>query len=60
LVADLDQHGNDLIDGLLVYDPASRTSAKQAVQSPYFTAYGYIAEVNGITAVNGGPNGFHA
>ncbi|KAF2123254.1 kinase-like domain-containing protein [Lophiotrema nucula] len=33
----LDDLGLDLLDALLVYDPAGRISAKQAVQHPYFT-----------------------
>jgi len=33
----LDDYGLDLLDALLVYDPAGRISAKQAVVHPYFT-----------------------
>lgn len=36
LVQNLDDNGLDLLEALLVYDPASRISAKQAVQHPYF------------------------
>jgi cyclin-dependent kinase len=43
-VTSLDDLGLDLLDMLLVYDPAGRISAKQAVTHPYFTGhsnYGY-------------------
>lgn len=36
LVAGLSQNGLDLLDALLVYDPAGRMSAKQACSHPYF------------------------
>jgi cyclin-dependent kinase len=36
----LDDYGLDLLDALLVYDPAGRISAKQAVIHPYFTGTG--------------------
>lgn len=32
----LSEEGHDLLDQLLVYDPAGRVSAKQACQHPYF------------------------
>ena len=58
LVPGLDDEGLDLLDGLLVYDPASRISAKQACAHSYFTS--------GTTSVNGYTfpqqpkvNGFH-
>jgi cyclin-dependent kinase len=42
IVTTLDDIGLDLLDSLLVYDPASRISAKQTVIHPYFTgAAGY-------------------
>ncbi len=37
LVPGLDDNGLDLLDCLLIYDPAGRISAKQAAQHPYFT-----------------------
>lgn len=37
IVPGLDDNGLDLLDALLVYDPAGRISAKQACQHPYFT-----------------------
>jgi len=36
LVTGLDENGLKLLDGLLEYDPARRTSAKQACMHPYF------------------------
>ncbi len=36
LVGGLDENGLDLLDAMLVYDPAGRISAKQACQHPYF------------------------
>jgi cyclin-dependent kinase len=36
VVTTLDDYGLDLLDALLVYDPAGRISAKQAVQHAYF------------------------
>lgn len=47
-VTSLDDYGLDLLDALLVYDPAGRLSAKQAVLHPYFTG-----------TMNGYGNGFH-
>lgn len=53
LVNGLDDNGLDLLDLMLVYDPAGRISAKQACQHPYFEL--------GSAAYSGGgrPNGFH-
>ena len=36
LVAGLEDHGLNLLDDLLRYDPANRLSAKQACRHPYF------------------------
>lgn len=36
LCANLDENGLDLLEALLVYDPAGRISAKQAIHHPYF------------------------
>ncbi|KAI9666021.1 MAG: Cyclin-dependent kinase catalytic subunit [Bathelium mastoideum] len=36
VVPGLDEDGLDLLDALLVYDPANRISAKQALMHPYF------------------------
>lgn len=47
-VTSLDDFGLDILDALLVYDPAGRISAKQAVVHPYFT---------GLNGSYG--NGFH-
>ncbi|KAL8910366.1 MAG: hypothetical protein Q9171_004320 [Xanthocarpia ochracea] len=38
LVSGLDDNGLDLLDAMLVYDPAGRISAKQACGHPYFDA----------------------
>ena len=54
LVNNLDDNGLDLLDAMLVYDPAGRISAKQACMHPYFEA--------GSSAYSGrgrGTNGFH-
>lgn len=47
IVTSLDDIGLDLLDALLVYDPAGRISAKQTIIHPYFTG------------TNGYSNGFH-
>ena len=53
LVNGLDDNGLDLLDAMLVYDPAGRISAKQACMHPYFEA--------GSSAYSGRgrPNGYH-
>ena len=33
----LGENGLDLLESMLVYDPAGRISAKQAIHHPYFT-----------------------
>lgn len=50
-VTTLDEYGLDLLDALLVYDPAGRISAKQCVIHPYFS------ETSNNTQYNG--NGYH-
>lgn len=50
IVTSLDDFGLDLLDALLVYDPAGRISAKQSVVHAYFT---------GLADYNGNGNGFH-
>jgi cyclin-dependent kinase len=47
IVTGLDDVGLDLLDNLLIYDPAGRISAKQTVIHPYFTG------------ANGYSNGYH-
>ena len=52
-VPGLDEHGRDLLDSMLIYDPAGRISAKQACIHPYFD--------NGSSAYSArarGTNGF--
>lgn len=52
LVSGLDEDGLDLLDAMLVYDPAGRISAKQACQHPYFaagsSAYSGRGRINGF------------
>lgn len=36
ICANLDDQGLDLLEMLLIYDPAGRISAKQACNHPYF------------------------
>lgn len=36
LISNLDEAGLDLLEMMLVYDPAGRISAKQACNHPYF------------------------
>jgi cyclin-dependent kinase len=50
IVNNLDDFGLDLLDALLVYDPAGRISAKQAIQHPYFDGENsiYAGRQNGI------------
>ena len=39
LCSNLDDQGLDLLEMMLMYDPAGRISAKQAVNHPYFEEY---------------------
>lgn len=39
LCSNLDANGLDLLEKMLVYDPAGRISAKQACNHPYFEEY---------------------
>ena len=52
LVPGLEENGLDLLDSMLVYDPAGRISAKQACVHPYFeagsSAYSGRGKVNGF------------
>ena len=52
LVPGLEEHGLDLLDAMLVYDPAGRISAKQACIHPYFeqgsSAYSGRGKMNGF------------
>ncbi|KAI9712771.1 MAG: Cyclin-dependent kinase catalytic subunit [Bogoriella megaspora] len=54
-VPGLDDEGLDLLDAFLVYDPAGRISAKQALQHPYFDEPA-PPQVHGRTMAR---NGFH-
>lgn len=39
LCHNLDRHGLELLEMMLIYDPAGRISAKQACNHPYFEDY---------------------
>ena len=47
----LGEEGLNLLEALLVYDPAGRISAKQAVVHPYF--------LDGTKMIGGRTNGYH-
>ena len=53
LVNGLDDNGLDLLDAMLVYDPAGRISAKQACLHPYFELGS-----GAYSGRNRGPNGY--
>jgi cyclin-dependent kinase len=72
--ASLDDIGHDLLEGLLVFDPSGRMSAKQACSHDYFKgmqivpngvgSFMYVGSgangTNGANGVHGGhTNGFH-
>jgi cyclin-dependent kinase len=61
LVPGLDDNGLDLLDGLLIYDPANRISAKQAAAHAYFTEGTTIAGADGygVYVPSTKTNGFH-
>lgn len=56
LVHNLSEDGQDLLDLLLVYDPAGRISAKQACMHPYFDDGSWVHSVRTTGAQK---NGFH-
>ncbi|KAF1809756.1 cell division control protein 2 [Eremomyces bilateralis CBS 781.70] len=54
LVPGLDDHGLDLLDLMLAFDPSMRLSAKQARVHPYFSSgRSRINGTNGIHGING-------
>ncbi|KAL9094956.1 MAG: hypothetical protein Q9165_002906 [Trypethelium subeluteriae] len=55
-VSSLDEDGLDLLEGLLMYDPASRISAKQALNHVYFVDEPAMPQPHGRAMVR---NGFH-
>jgi cyclin-dependent kinase len=61
LCANLDDRGLDLLEMMLVYDPAGRISAKQACQHPYFEegSAAYSGRGLGPTFAKTTTNGFH-
>ena len=56
LVPGLEENGIDLLNGLLVYDPAGRISAKQACIHPYFELGSSAYSGRGVPSK---ANGFH-
>jgi cyclin-dependent kinase len=54
----LDERGLDLLENMLIYDPAGRISAKQAVNHPYFEDY--VPPPQTQAPAQRGANGFFA
>ena len=56
LCSSLDDNGLELLETMLVYDPAGRISAKQACNHPYFEDYPMLYDhlVNMSGAADGG------
>lgn len=50
LCHNLDDAGLELLEAMLVYDPAGRLSAKQACNHPYFESYSYAGSETPPTA----------
>jgi cyclin-dependent kinase len=59
LVSTLDEDGLDLLEQLLIYDPAGRLSAKQAQIHPYFADMPDVPGVNKYGYPQSRTNGFH-
>ena len=65
LCTNLDEQGLDLLEMMLVYDPAGRISAKQSCNHPYFEGYErpQLPAVPGFAANRAGGhaygNGYH-
>ncbi|CZR69476.1 probable CDC28-cyclin-dependent protein kinase [Phialocephala subalpina] len=61
LCTNLDEHGLDLLEMMLVYDPAGRISAKQACIHPYFEdgSAAYSGHGLGPTYKGAVANGYH-
>jgi cyclin-dependent kinase len=61
LCTNLDDHGLDLLEMMLVYDPAGRISAKQACIHPYFEdgSAAYSGRGLGPTYKGAVTNGYH-
>lgn len=62
-IASLDDLGHDLLDGLLVFDPSGRMSAKQACGHDYFKGMHIVpnGSAGSFSYLNDGlrTNGFH-
>ncbi|RAL62561.1 hypothetical protein DID88_004411 [Monilinia fructigena] len=59
LCTNLDDNGLDLLELMLVYDPAGRISAKQACQHPYFEEGSAAYSGRGLGATYKPSNGYH-
>jgi len=59
IVTSLDDIGLDLLDAMLVYDPAGRISAKQTVAHAYFTGIAGHHNGYGNGNGNGHSNSYH-
>jgi cyclin-dependent kinase len=57
LCSNLNDVGLDLLEMMLVYDPAGRISAKQAVNHPYFEDYS--APTRSATSSHNRTNGYY-
>jgi cyclin-dependent kinase len=59
LCSNLDENGLDLLEQMLVYDPAGRISAKQSCMHPYFEDGSAAYSGRGLGPTYKGQNGFH-
>ena len=59
LCSNLDENGLDLLEQMLVYDPAGRISAKQSCMHPYFEDGSSAYSGRGLGPTYKGQNGFH-
>ncbi len=53
LCTNLKSHGLDLLESMLIYDPAGRISAKQAVNHPYFDDFVLPPQALPVPRANG-------
>lgn len=59
LCTNLDENGLDLLELMLVYDPAGRISAKQACTHPYFEDGSAAYSGRGASTTYKTTNGYH-